>query len=135
MNTETEFRSPTPISSKFGSPLSPTGSLSDDQSIASSASTLNRKDFTIPETWRPSIMACLKQPTDSERKLELTPETRNEIVRDLVTQMFSYDPEPKAQFAAIVAKKLVKRHPFMKDIGERVSGYVSQLQLTTCTLM
>ena len=33
--------------------------------------------------------------------------------------------KPQKEFCTIVAKKLVNKHCFMKDIGEKVSGYVS----------
>lgn len=70
-------------------------------------------------------MQCLQRDTDEERRLELDTSRRNEVVRDLVTQMFAFDPKPNSAFAAVVAKKLVRKYPFMKDIGDKVSGYVS----------
>lgn len=39
--------------------------------------------------------------------------------------MFCYDPKPKKEFCTLVAKKLVKKYQFMKDTGEKVSGYGS----------
>jgi len=39
--------------------------------------------------------------------------------------MFCYDPKPQKDFCTDVAKMLVKKYPFMRDVGERVSGYVS----------
>ena len=70
-------------------------------------------------------MQCLTQESDDERRLQLDTSLRNEIVRDLVTQMFAVDPKPNSAFAALVAKKLVRKYPFMKDFGDKVSGYVS----------
>ena len=35
------------------------------------------------------------------------------------------DPKPNSTFASVVANKLVRKYPFMKDIGSKVSGYVS----------
>ena len=55
----------------------------------------------------------------------LGPLVRNEIVRVLATQMFCYNPKPQKEFCTVVAKNLIARYPFMKDTGEKVSGYVS----------
>ena len=52
---------------------------------------------------------------------------RNEIVRTLATQMFCYDPKPRKDFCMEVAKMLVRKYPFMRDMGERVSGYVTDI--------
>ena len=68
-------------------------------------------------------MQCLRKETDEERLLELDTSRRNEIVRDLVTQMFAIDPKPNSTFASVVANKLVRKYPL--DIGSKVSGYVS----------
>ena len=71
--------------------VTPSSSLcseSDDAtSIASSASAMNRR-FKIPDTWRPSIMNCIEQQS-------LSPPIRNEIVRDVVAQMFAFEPKQK----------------------------------------
>ena len=113
-------------------PFSPE-SVSDDNVSLSSATSLNKKmsttAFQIPDTWRPSIMQCLRKETDEERRLELDTSRRNEVVRDLVTQMFAIDPKP---FAALVAKKIVRKYPFMRDIGDKVSGYVSFFRVFFC---
>ena len=90
----------------------------------SSASALHHK-FTIPDTWRPSIMVCIQQPTDEARKMQLTPTIRNEIVRDLVVSMFSFQQKPNKAFVEQAARLLVKKYPFLKDVGQNVSGYVS----------
>ena len=108
------------------SPFSPRSvSESDDSvSVASSASAMNRK-FKIPDTWRPSIMHCIEQPTNEEKLKCLTPQIRNEIVRDVVAQMFAFEPKPKKCFVTQVAQQLIKKYPFLKDVGQCVSGYVS----------
>lgn len=106
-------------------PFSPSES-DDGVSVASSASALHHK-FMIPDTWRPSIMACIQQPTDEERKMQLTPKIRNEIVRDLVVSMFSFQQKPNKTFIEQAARLLVKKYPFLKDVGQNVSGYVSYL--------
>lgn len=50
---------------------------------------------------------------------------RNEVVRTLATQMFCYDAKPQKDFCNQVTKKLVRKYPFMMDVGEKVSGYGS----------
>ena len=61
------------------------------------------------------------------RSRALVPKIRNEIVRDLVSQMFSFDSKPQKEFCTQVAKLLVKKYTFMQDVGQKVSGYVSYL--------
>ena len=70
-------------------------------------------------------MNCIANDTEEECRQALTPKVRNEIVRDLVSQMFSFDSKPQKEFCAHVAKLLVKKYPFMRDVGLKVSGYVS----------
>ena len=70
-------------------------------------------------------MACIQQSTEEEQKRALGPLVRNEFVRTLATQMFCYDAKPQKDFCNQVAKKLVRKYPFMMDVGEKVSGYVS----------
>ena len=70
-------------------------------------------------------MACINAKDEEEKRRRLTPEVRNYIVRDLVTTMFSYTLKPSKEFCTIVAKSLVQKHKFMKDVGANVSGYVS----------
>ena len=101
-------------------------------SIVSSASEVKSK-FAIPDSWPPSIMSCIGQSTEEEQKRALGPLVRNEVVRVLATQMFCYDPKPKKEFCTLVAKKLVKKYQFMKDTGEKVSGYVSVYMFVPCS--
>lgn len=70
-------------------------------------------------------MHCFGQACDEERQKRLLPQVRNEIVRDFVVQMFTFEPQPKKPFVTDVAKQLVKKYPFLKDVGQSVSGYVS----------
>ena len=116
-----------PKPSERESPFSPRSQASDDNlSISSSASSmLKRETLVIPDTWRPTIMDCLKSPTIEARKIALTHSLRQEIVRDLVTQMFAVNPKPNSEFASQVARKLVRKYPFMKDVGDKATGYVS----------
>ena len=97
----------------------------DTMSVASSASSMVQNEFTIPDIWRPSIMACIQAPSIEERKKHLTVSIRGEISRDLVTQMYAFKQKPDRSFCTYVAKCLVKKHPFMRDTGKNVSGYVS----------
>ena len=131
--------SPPPSRSQFSPPvLSPESSRSqfsppflspesdDGASVASSASALTRK-FAIPDTWRPSIMYCLQQPSLDEQQRALTPQIRNEIVRDMAVSMFSFQQKPNKAFISQAARSLVKKYPFLKDVGQNVSGYVSYI--------
>ena len=57
-----------------------------------------------------------------------SPPVRNEIVRDLVTQMFSFRVKPDTAFCTQAARKLVLKYKFMRDVGSGVSGYVSHVK-------
>ena len=114
--------------SPFGSEMSNSTSLcvSDDDISLTSASGLD-KGFTIPSSWPPAIMQCIKMESEDERRRALVPSIRNEIVRVLASNMFCHNPNPNKEFCLKVAKMLVKKYKFMKDIGDNVSGYVSIL--------
>lgn len=110
---------------------SPPSSISgsDASSIVSSASAMPknaRQTFSIPTKWRPSIMTCIGQETEDAKCQSLKPVIRNEIVRDLVTHMFSHNPNPQKEFCTQVAQMLVQQYKFMRDRGHKVSGYVSE---------
>lgn len=113
------------------SPVSPTldsDAASTSSSILSSASAAlskRTKDFNIPSTWRPSIMQALEAESDTEKRKMLSRETRSEIVRDLVSQMYAYMESPTKAFCTEVAKKFIQKYPFAKDVGINVTGYVS----------
>ena len=82
--------------------------------------------FKIPDNWRPSIKACLSAQDDVRKRQLLTDKVRNEIVRDLVTTMYTYQPtKPSKEFCTKVAKMLVYKYPFLKDYGATATGYVS----------
>lgn len=111
--------------SPFSSPPYRHETDSDDAvSVGSSSSTV-RPDFNIPDIWRPSIMASVNARSEEDKKLGLTAAVRNEIVRDLVTQMYAYNAKPDRAFCTKVAKLLIKKYSYMKDVGTNVSGYVS----------
>ena len=63
-------------------------------------------------------MNCIEQKS-------VSPQVRNEIVRDVVAQMFAFEPKPKKKFATKVAEQLVKKYHFLQDTGQGVSASVS----------
>ena len=69
-------------------------------------------------------MECLNGKSDVKKRKKLTPSVRNEIVRDLVTTMYAYMPNPNKAFCTMVAKLLVESYSFLKDVGANVTGYV-----------
>ena len=89
--------------------------------------------FKIPENWRPSIKACLSAQDDLKKRQLLTDKVRNEIVRDLVTTMYTYQPtKPSKEFCTKVAKMLVYKYPFLKDYRATATGYVSTNSRHSC---
>lgn len=70
-------------------------------------------------------MNCIQKETEEQQQQALIPTIRNEIVRDLVAQIFFHNPKPQKEFCTNVAQLLVRKYPFMRDIGHKVSGYVS----------
>ncbi len=54
---------------------------------------------------------------------KLTPDVRNEIVRDLVTHMYGYMEKPTSSFCKFVAQRLILQYQFMRD--SKGTGYVS----------
>ena len=96
-----------------------------DDGISIASTSAVGKQFLIPDSWPPTIMQCIKLQSEEERKLALVPSVQNEIVRILANNMFCNDPNPKKEFCTRVAKLLVKKYKFMRDVGEQVTGYVS----------
>jgi hypothetical protein len=70
-------------------------------------------------------MYAIKAEGDTERRKRLSPEMRNEIVRDIVSTMYAHTSHPNKDFCTSVAKQLVHKYPFMKDTGTNVSAHVS----------
>ena len=70
-------------------------------------------------------MESIQQENKQQQRQALNQSVRNEIVRDLVTQIFTYNPEPDKEFCTKAAQLLVKKYPFMRDVGHKVSGFVS----------
>lgn len=98
------------------SPLQ-SSSSQDDISVSSDYSTSSvsfRKEFAIPDKWKPSIMVAI-----AEKKLN--PEVRNEIVRDLVTHTYGHVEKPNIALVTKIAKLLVEKYPFMADVCDSVN--------------
>ena len=77
---------------------------------------VSAQGFSIPSKWRPSIM-------DAIEDKQLTPDVRNEVVRDLVTHMYGFMLKPNSSFCQYCAQRLILKYPFMRDsVG---TGYVS----------
>lgn len=92
-------------------------SSQDDISVSSKDSTTSvtlRKEFVIPDKWKPSIMVSI-----AEKKLN--PEVRNEIVRDLVTHTYGHVEKPNIVLVTRIAKLLVDKYPFMADVCDSVN--------------
>ena len=53
----------------------------------------------------------------------LTPDVRNELVRDLVTHMYGCMEKPSSESCKFVAQRLILKYPFMRDTMG--TGYVS----------
>lgn len=54
---------------------------------------------------------------------KLSPDIRNEIIRDLVTHMYGFMDKPTSGFCKFVAQRLTLKYTFMKD--SKGTGYVS----------
>lgn len=79
-------------------------------------------NFEVSRMWRPSVMSAIEE--------ELNPDSRNEIVHDLVVHMYAFANCPSPKFCREAASKLVVAYPFMKDSGKG-RGYVC-LFLLSC---
>ena len=124
-HSDSDLFSPEPTTLQSSSRLSPSFLASSPPtntiSVASSATAMAKSMFSIPDTWPPAIMACIQQSSEEEKKRALGPLVRNDVVRVLATQMFCYDPKPQKEFCTQVAKKLMRKYPFMVDTGKNVS--------------
>ena len=110
-------------------------SSSASASLSVGASEGDRPKFKVPDSWRPSIMAIIKLDDNAQQRRKLTPDIRNAIIRDLVSTVYAHTSDPNKAFCTTVAKALVRKYPFMKDVGTNVSGYVSHFLITrlNCT--
>ena len=57
------------------------------------------------------------------KEQKLTPDIRNEIVRDLVTHMYGFAQKPSNHLCKFVAQSLILKYMFMRD--SKGTGYVS----------
>lgn len=69
-------------------------------------------------------MTVMEEDDEILRWQQLTTDVKSEIVRDLVTQMFSFSRRPSKDFCTGVAKMFTQKYPFTQDMGINVSGYV-----------
>ncbi|XP_065902672.1 uncharacterized protein [Dysidea avara] len=104
-------------------PCSDQGSTCSTQSVASCTSgSLSASSFEIPSHWRPETDACIK-------RKELTRESRNDIVRTLVTLTISkVGSKPSRSNCEQVARLLILKYPYMKDdIGDGYTSWVDKM--------
>ena len=91
--------------------------ISNPSTTGSSVSKSSRSClFEIPEHWRPEVEECI--PIQS-----LEESARCEIVRTLVSLLFSRFVKPTREQCGSLARQLILKHPFMKD--DMGNGYVS----------
>ena len=62
------------------------------------------RQFTIPDTWRPNVMAAINASSEAEKRRLLSPSVRSTISRDLMTTMYTFMPKPDKKFCTEVAK-------------------------------
>ena len=70
-------------------------------------------------------MVAINASSEAEKRKLLTANVRSAITRDLMTTMYTFMPKPDKKFCTEVAKKLVQKYDFMRDVGTNVTGYVS----------
>lgn len=94
-----------------------TSQISSLSTTGSSVSKSSRScGFEIPEHWDPEVEECI-------RNQSLEESARCEIVRALVSLLFSRFAKPTREQCGSLARKLILKHPFMKD--DMGNGYVS----------
>jgi hypothetical protein len=65
---------------------------------------------------------------------KLTPEVRNEVVRDLVTHMYGFMEKPTSSFCKYVAQRLILKYKFMRDSkGTGLLCALSPIIVHSCT--
>ena len=75
----------------------------------------------IPQHWRPEVEECFRNQC-------LTASARNEIVRTLVSILFSKSSRPTRSDCEVMGRKMILKYPFTKD--DLGCGYVSILIIT-----
>lgn len=111
--TENQFTTPTIFTT-----APPTSNSFTSASGSSTCSThMSSSPIDIPTHWRPDTIKCIHEKS-------LSTECRNDIVRTLVSMLISrVGPKPTKSQCEQVARKLILKHPFMKD--DMGDGYVS----------
>ena len=90
--------------------------ISNQSTPGSSVSKSSRScGFEIPEHWRPEVEECICNQSLEESAW-------CEIVRTLVSLLFSPFAKPTREQCGSLARKLILKHPSMNDMG---NGYVS----------
>lgn len=74
-------------------------------------------DIALPTHWRPEVESCLRDQT-------FTDSARNDIVRTMVSLLFSKYPKPSRAQCEDLAKKLILKYPFSRDdLGNGYARY------------
>ena len=103
---------------------SPPSSILSDSTNLSSCS--RSDEINIPDHWRPEIEQCIKDKCFSAS-------ARKEIVRSLVSQLYSRSRKPTRHQCEDLARKFILKFPFAKD--DLGNGYVSCVPILSCTLI
>ena len=82
----------------------------------STCSGSSNDSFLIPDHWQPEVEVCIKDKS-------VDPSAHIEIVRTLVTQLFSKSSKPTRAQCEEGSRKLILKYPFLKD--DMGNGYVS----------
>lgn len=133
-STQPNLFSPVSPCSRVMSPELFTPPSGSEDTISLSSTSAPSKKFTIPDSWPPSILQCIEQENDEERKRLLVPSVRNEIVRVLATNMFCQDPNPCKEFCTRVAKMLVKKY-YVYEGRRRSCFWVCKSKVSDCVFM
>ena len=73
-------------------------------------------EIKIPDLWRPEVRQAIKEHS-------MTISARNDIVRTLVSHLFSKVEKPTRSHCEDLARKFILKYPFFKD--DLGNGYVS----------
>lgn len=113
----TEHQFTTPTTAETPPPTSNSFSSTSESSTCSTHTSMSSSPIDIPTHWRPDTIKCINEKS-------LSTECRNDIVRTLVSMLISkVGPKPTKSHCEQAARKLILKHPFMKD--DMGDGYVS----------
>jgi hypothetical protein len=85
----------------------------------SSVTSISMASAEIPKLWNPLVNACIKNK-------QLTDGARDEIVRRLVDILFAKSSKPTRSDCVEMGRKLILKHPWMKDNTGMGPCYVSK---------